>query len=442
MKKYKLLKELGLDQLPTDTDEMGVREEFDMVREKYPQIPRTILLKEDVLRRGVTFTSSALKAIQDLSISYHVYILFQWHKMDETSGLKIPESIIFRDGTYVSVLLSPPETDPYTIDIRDGEFWLFSEGEPLEEVFFDPAPRYFGKRTSRGRLMEEILGHGRRLLYLIPVQHCYYWNEELQCKYCDMNYIAKHQLKIGRSVKLRKDPEDVYEAVYEALQEKGRHQEMFFTGGTNPRNDFQNEIDFNIELVKEVLRAVKDATGDPNHHLPVFWVGPPLKKNQYITVKEAGFTGYGCYFEIWGKEKFELVCPGKAKYCGGFDGFLERSLEALEVFGRGNVCAGFVPGIEMAPPPYGFSELNEGVESALQGYKFLFQKGFVPTGTNWSISPGSYYYKIGAAPPPLEFFAKYGLGRQLLLVEYGKDICSDMLSNQCYATYPEYQRLF
>lgn len=442
MAEQKILEELGLGEPPIPTQGMGRKEEFEAVLKRYPQIPRTILLKEDVLRKGVTFTDEALKEFQDMDISYHVYVLFQWHKKDETTGMKIPQTITLRDGTFIACLLARDEKDAYTIGKKDGRFWLFSGSECLEEVFFEPAPGYYDKRTSKGNLMQEVVSQARRLLYLVPMQHCYYWNEDLQCKYCDMNYIAKHQRKIGRKVKIRKDPQDVYESTYEALKEKGRYQEMFFTGGTNPKKDFQDELDFNRELIDAVQRAGRDLTGDPKHLLPVFWVGPPLKKEQYIMVKEAGFTGYGCYFEIWDKEKFELTCPGKAKYCGGKEGFLKRSLDAVEVFGRGNVCCGFVPGIEMAPPPYGFSDLNDAVASAMEGYKFLFQKGFVPTGTNWTVDPGSSFYEMGATPPPLEFFAKYGLGRYLLLLEYGKDICSDILSNQCFATYPEYQRLF
>jgi len=44
----------------------------------------------------------------------------------------------------------------------------------------------------------------------------------------------------------------------------------------------------------------------------------------------------------------------------------------VKIFGRGNVSAGWVPGIEMAPSPYGFEDIDEAVNSALEGCRALF----------------------------------------------------------------------
>ena len=102
----------------------------------------------------------------------------------------------------------------------------------------------------------------------------------------------------------------------------------------------------------------------------------------------------------------------------------------------------------MAPAPYGFEEIDEAVESTLTGYKFWIDHDVVPTGTNWKIEPGSYFYEMGAVPPPLEFFAKVDLGRHMLLKEYirrtGKGISNDQLgiqNFQPFGAYADFQKL-
>ena len=101
----------------------------------------------------------------------------------------------------------------------------------------------------------------------------------------------------------------------------------------------------------------------------------------------------------------------------------------------------------MAPPPYGFEDVDEAVNSALEGYKFFISKGIVITGTNWQVEPGSYFYKIGAMPPPLEFFVKLDLGRYRLYKEYGgfkegkSGVYANLLNEQPFSCYPDYARI-
>jgi len=121
----------------------------------------------------------------------------------------------------------------------------------------------------------------------------------------------------------------------------------------------------------------------------------------------------------------------------------------VKIFGRGNVSAGWVPGIEMAPSPYGFEDIDEAVNSALEGYKFLISNGVTMAGTNWAIMPGSFFYKMGATPPPLEFYVKLDLGRYRLYKTYGgfKEgkggiICNSMCpGTQPWCCYSDYQKL-
>jgi len=56
----------------------------------------------------------------------------------------------------------------------------------------------------------------------------------------------------------------------------------------------------------------------------------------------------------------------------------------------------------------------------MEGSKFCIDHHIKPVSYNWTISPGSYFYKIGATQPPLEFYIKVDLERYRLLKNYEK----------------------
>jgi len=53
-------------------------------------------------------------------------------------------------------------------------------------------------------------------------------------------------------------------------------------------------------------------------------------------------------------------------------------LDGIDIFGPGNVACGFVIGVEMAPPPYGFEDVEDALASSLEGYTFVIDKGVIP----------------------------------------------------------------
>jgi hypothetical protein len=247
-------------------------------------------------------------------------------------------------------------------------------------------------------------------------------------------------MKLGRGWKVRLNADDVYDLWSEALKEKGRWQHVLITGGSNPKDNFSREINQVVDIVTAIRKA-----GEPYepYNIPVNVIATPYTEDGYKAVKDAGAEAFGCYYETWKREQWELVCPGKAKAIG-YDPYIERTLNAVKIFGEGNVTAGFVPGVEMAPPPYGFAEVDEAVNSSLEGYDFLIKNGIVPLGTNWCIQPGSDFYKMGAVQPPLEFYVKLDIGRyRLLMKHHNGRLSADQMGwkFQPLSCYPDWQRL-
>ena len=175
--------------------------------------------------------------------------------------------------------------------------------------------------------------------------------------------------------------------------------------------------------------------------VPCCYVMTPLKEEWCISLKEAGLMAFGSYFEIWGEEHWKHVCPGKANYVG-WDEWVNRTVKMVDIFGRGHVTAGFVPGVECMPEPYGFGDdIDAAVNSTLEGYKFLYEHGVIPVGTNLIIEPGSLIYKWGFKRPPLEFYAKFELGRWKLAQQYNLSAKQMCYKQQPYGVHSDWQRL-
>ena len=448
MGKYKMLEKLGLDRPAEKVSvwkAMGRNEEFERVHEKYPEYPWKLLLKTDALRRGVMATDAFVKkSINDYYERSNSF--FQWHSEDLVADA-FPLTVKYSDGTLMGVCLAPEEDDPYTMDVVDGRFFLKSDDKVLDELFLLPKPPWYGKKTSKGTPMDRIVGIAGDLLYICPSHHCHYWNEGLQCRFCDIDYMAMFSMKMGRGFRTKTDPEELYETVCEVVQRSGEYHNWFFTGGADPRSDYTGEVDFSVQLLTAIKRGIKDTLGVEMEHLPVCLIISPFTKGQLQICYDAGASAFGGYLETWDKDQFELVCPGKAKYFGR-DEHIKRTVEAVEIFGEGNVNCGHTIGVEMAPPPYGFAEIDDALESTLTGYSFWIDHDVVPTGTNWRIEPGTDFYKMGATCPPLEFYAKVDLGRHILLKDYlkknGKGISNDQLGLQnfqpfsCYADFQKF----
>ena len=294
--------------------------------------------------------------------------------------------------------------------------------------------------------MQRVVVVAGDLLYVCPNHHCHYWNEDLQCRYCDLDYMALHSIKMGRGFRTKTDAEDIYETVCEIVQEEGRFRNWFFTGGSDPREGYSGEVALAADLLGAIKRGIKDTLGVEVERLPVCLIITPFPKEHLQRLYDEGASAFGGFLETWKKEQWELTCPGKAKYVG-YEQHIQNTLDAVSIFGEGNVNCGHTIGVEMAPPPYGFAEIDDAVESTLGGYKFWIDHHIVPTGTNWRIEPGTDFYKMGATLPPLEFYAKLDLGRHYLLQEYlkknGKGISNDQLgvqNFQPFSCYPDFQK--
>lgn len=428
-----------------DMEKMDRREEFEMVAEAHSDVPQNIRIKEDVLRRGINFSKEAIEKLQDpKKYDLVISIEFQWHQMDHAQEYAIPYHFHLTDWSAVGIRISPPENNPYLLELIDDRFYLsWTPGDTITEVFFDGPAKHAGVILESGVPADMVCHFGGDQFYMVPMHHCGYWNTGDQCRFCDIDYFAKHMMKMGRGFKTRQTPEDLYLGVREVLKDEGRYMRGFCNSGTDPREGYARDIEYNLECIEAIMKAGKDAIGaDP---LPLFLLMAPGTKEAMQTLYDAGLRSWGSYIETWDENNWPNVCPGKTKFMGREE-WLKRTVEAVEIFGKGNVAAGFVVGVEMAPPPYGFEDVEDALASTLEGYAWFIDRHIVPIGTQWAIEPGTDFYKMGAKQPPLEFFTRVDQGRYGLLKEYQKKngfgISADYLGkSQPHCCYADYQRI-
>ncbi len=123
-------------------------------------------------------------------------------------------------------------------------------------------------------------------------------------------------------------------------------------------------------------------------------------------IHETGVGGIQPNLEVWDRELFKIMCPGKDKFIG-YDEWIKRTIDAVDIFGVGRVCPNFVTGIEMAKP-WGFADVSAAVKSTLGGFDFLMGHGVLPRLNMWIIEPNSALK--GQQPAPLEYYMEIGKG--------------------------------
>ena len=86
---------------------------------------------------------------------------------------------------------------------------------------------------------------------------------------------------------------------------------------------------------------------------------PPKNTSLLQKLFETGIEHPSFNLEVWGKKKFQEICPGKEKY-RGYDNILLAYKEAVKIFGEGALWCNFVAGINtLEELKVGFTEMAE-----------------------------------------------------------------------------------
>ncbi len=375
----------------------------------YPDVPKEVILKEDLLRRGVALTDAAMEAAKGSRTQ--AYYLFSYnisghHDLKDGVSTAAPEDIVFRRGPYdlrpTRVRIVLHAESPYVIDVIDGTTMICEHGVPLAEAQYRSKPAYYGRRFDDGTLYEQVIP----LLYdsyafITTFRACHYWGDKEECRFCDINFNLREIRRLtGDHVTADaiKDKEKVVEVLDAMSQEPDPGKRMItilMTGGSivrKVRGGADNAADFNIPYVE----AIRERVG---HRVPIVMITESQPMENVRRLRDAGITSHNANLEVWDKRLFTIIAPGKEKYIG-YDLWVQRLIEAVDVLGEGRVSPNMVSGIEMAQP-WGFKTVKEAVASATEGFEFLMSHGVIPHLDTWCIEPGTTL--AGHEPIPLDF---------------------------------------
>lgn len=376
------------------------------ILKKRHEIPLEAIVKTDLLRLGVRFTSAALQ--QSAHYKEKSYFIFSFDRvpqkeLSEKEKFAAPEEFTLIGGphdfqrTIVSTRLNP--SSPYTIDFREGHLALRHQEERICHIQLLEKPAYYKKTLPNGKPVSDIAPtiEWGYLIYITAFRLCQYWGTSEECQFCDINENYRQQKK-ERSYTAIKSPEEILEALAIIHENDPDHTSQAYTvtgGSITSQLNGETEAAFYAKYA----RAIEEK-------FPGRWIGKAVVQafplDEVKILKRAGYQIYHPNFEVWDKQLFQKLCPGKEMFIGR-DEWISRVLNAAEIFGPSHVIPNFVAGIEMAKP-HGFETIREAIQSTSEGLEFFMSHGISPRFTVWCVEPNTVLSQTNPEPPPLEYF--------------------------------------
>jgi hypothetical protein len=385
---------------------------------KYPDIPRLVIVKADVQRRGVHYTERALAR---LDLARHQITGTHIFGARDGQIAPRPESLLLRDGTSIITTPTPLEQNPYLVDVVDGRIVLLDKEEVIEEVEYWPRPLYYGKTTADGTDLRFIVSARPMRLSIFPYRYCQFWNEDQGCLFCDIvPQLRKAHTALG--VPTRAKPEQIGAAVREALREPGRFTGICLTGGSvlGGAELFDEEVDYYIRVLQAIGANFRErkfqsqliATAFNERQLERLW-------------RETGLMSYTADVEVLDEQLFNWICPGKARWVG-YTEWKRRLIQAVQIFGRGRVDTCIVAGVELARP-YGFTNEDAAYVRTMEQAEELAVGGVGTVLVVWCPRPGTAL--VGQHNASLDYYVRLMQGFHRLRQRYDLHIEFDDFRN-------------
>jgi len=377
--------------------------------ERFPQVPREAVLKEDLLRTGIAFDDAALTDNLDGEVKPKSYFIFSFDQkplkeLGEAATRRPPEEVALTGGPYelrrtiVSVRVNPDS--PYRATRGDdGALVLELDGRRIADVALPPMPEYYRHALENGKTVMETAPtiQWGYLIYLTVLRLCQYFGAKEECRFCDINHNWRQHKAAGRPYTGVKPVEDVLEAL--ALID--RHdadrvsQAYTLTGGSvTSKVDGLAEADF----YGRYAQAIEE-------RFPGRWLGKvvaqALPREDVQRYYDYGIRIYHPNYEVWDERLFSIICPGKERYVGRAE-WHRRILDAAEVFRPSHVIPNFVAGVEMAKP-FGFENVDDAIASTTEGLDFFMSRGITPRFTTWCPEPATPLGRDNPEGAPLEY---------------------------------------
>lgn len=400
-------------------------DELDFFIGKYGRdINPEAIIKEDILRQGISFG----EVDPEENFSGKSYFIFSFNVDNDGDVInkKYPEEIALINGPYnlrrtiISVRIN--KTSPYSVfyDKESKGYKLYkNKGKDfyyIGDVLFSPEKSYMLKKTESEKSVRDVAPtiEWGYLIYLAVFRMCQYFEDGSECAFCDMNSNYLNQKKSNKNYSAVKSVEDIFSALSIISDADDSNAGAYTLTGGSIIDEIKFKGDTEIDFYVRFLEAIEDKF--KGRWISKVVVQAHTKKN-LMRLKTAGAYIYHTNFEVWDKNIFDKICPGKSKFIGR-DEWINRIVDAVSVFGEYKVIPNFVAGVELSKP-FGFTDIDEAVDSTAEGLDFFMSKGVIPRYTTWCPEKTSRLGKMGNASAPLEYYVKLLLKWHELHYKYG-----------------------
>ncbi|MCF8034567.1 MAG: MSMEG_0568 family radical SAM protein [Desulfarculaceae bacterium] len=279
------------------------------------------------------------------------------------------------------VAATVPTDSPFAADspwvLRSGPEGaaLYLDGEKIPaQVELLPTPRFYAQRTPEGVPLKQVaLMHGQGCLASTVLQRCLFWDSPNRCSFCGI------ELSLANEGTLEvKTPEQLALAAARAKELDGASHVVLTTGCAAPAGS-------ELKHLAACAQAIKESSGLPIH---AQFLPPPFNRS-FRRLAEAGVDTVGIHVESFDLNVLESHAV--PKYGLGLERFFEAWMEAVEVFGPGQVSSFVIAG------------LGEDPEGLITGCRMLAELGVYPFLLPLRPIPGSELAQ--AAPPDPAYMA-------------------------------------
>lgn len=275
--------------------------------------------------------------------------------------------------TNVPVTESFAKDSPYSLHRRGRRYWLDHDAREVTEVQLAPRPEWYDRKTASGKVMTRVGTLQGTYLGVYPAKVCEYWTEtaKVNCKFCSVG------LNLGVDDADEKSVDEVMEVVRAARAESGITYIDFNTGHYTG-DTYLDILEPYVRRIKAELGLLVGVQTPPHHDL-----------RRYDALRAMGVNRVSFCFEIWDREIFKDVCPGKHREYG-----LDRYLDAIRY------CAGLGRKGPLMEPWVTNGEIIAGLEppeSSMAAIDWITSVGAIPTVCVFRPLAGTDYAKL---PPP------------------------------------------
>ena len=369
------------------------------VQERYPDIPKSMILKVDLQRRGLTYSDAAVAKIDP---DIHLVNAAGANRF-RVSADYVPDGLLMRDGSYLVISnfdyeKKEPERDPYLIDVVDDQIVIVDQDEVVDWIQgYWEKPDFYNQKASNGEPLNTYVACRPQRLEITINSYCHFWDTPGEgCKYCPMspNY------KLSGKTEERYDLKYYQEAFAEAVKQKGRNTIVILTGGSILSGE--EVLDDELQVYMDVLKMIGEFF-EPGQRFPSQLIATAFHERQLERLyEETGLMIYTPDIEVLNKEKFEWICPGKARHVG-YEEWKRRIFKAVDIFGKGNVTTGVVLGVEQATPN-GFPTEDEAFRAITEEAEHIISHGVALAANIWRATPRSAFQNQNT--PSLDYYIR------------------------------------